>query len=245
MQRTRISIESRVINDLSANTKNEKSGKDQRLKDGRNAKDFQKFFSSFKRAMKFGSTRAKIFAKNVLTVSRSFRWLHTSEAFFKVSRRRLCTDAGSRVHRVSRCCAVGRETRQRRTEKEDSRSWRTNEADSTASASNPVTSRWTPAATVTARRASSFVGVIFIAPSTASVSSPEGQPSQPKRHKTCSPSASKACQSFHRNKHTLHASAWRRLFPRQHPQLCAPVDQHGLHPEVWRWRRQIVHRTRS
>lgn len=73
MQRARISIESRVINDLSANTKNEKSGKDQRLKDGRNAKDFQKFFSSFKRAMKFGSTRAKIFAKNALTVSRSFR----------------------------------------------------------------------------------------------------------------------------------------------------------------------------
>lgn len=182
MHRTKTNIELRVTNDFSANMKNEKSGKDQRVKDGRNAKDFQKFFSSFKRAMKFGSTRAKIFSKSALTMSWSFRWLHTSEAFFKVSRWCLCTNAGPRVRRVSRCCAVGRETRQRSTEKENSRSWRTDEVDSTPSASNPVTSRWTSAATVTARRSSSFFGVIFIAPSTASVPSPEGQPCQLKCH---------------------------------------------------------------
>lgn len=73
MNRTRINIEPNVTNDFSTKKKKEKSGKDQRLKDGRNAKDFQKFFSSFKRAIKFGSTSAKIFSKTALTVSRSFR----------------------------------------------------------------------------------------------------------------------------------------------------------------------------
>lgn len=52
MQRSKIRIETRLVDNLSL-VRNEKAF--DKSKDGKSAKEFQKFFNGFKRALKFGS----------------------------------------------------------------------------------------------------------------------------------------------------------------------------------------------
>ena len=61
MQRANLRIETRLINEFSSNVhKENEPRKGSPLSEGKNAKEFQKFFKSFKRALKFGWTRCDL-----------------------------------------------------------------------------------------------------------------------------------------------------------------------------------------
>lgn len=66
MQRSKLTIETRLIDNLSLVHNGKAPGKSGEVK---NAKEFQKFFNGFKRAMKFGLS-----ARNVVEELSNFPW---------------------------------------------------------------------------------------------------------------------------------------------------------------------------
>lgn len=85
MQRSKLKIESKLINDLSV--QNGKAIERKELKNDTSAKEIRKFFNGFKRAIKFGSLsfqKLTDFLKKVILVVNFSTSNQFSNGFFKI-----------------------------------------------------------------------------------------------------------------------------------------------------------------